>query len=355
MNSDRAGGSFTVGLDPSLTPANVGFHGVTYRGGDGVNFGTNYDGADWVGAQSGSNVTWATTPFTTNPNANAIRWGTTYNFRFDAAAAPTSGTVTLGLFKTGSPASVAARAQVPGTPVAPPDAPTNVAANPNPACDTSSTTLSGTVPAGDTIDWFTGSCGGTSAGSGTSLVVSPPLGDTTYYARARVIATGVVSTTCSSVVVTRGQSPGFSQQPSDVSDTVGDSASFHVTATGSSPTYQWRLGGSNLSNGGRYSGVDTDTLTINPTQQSDTGSYDVVVTNLCGSSTSNAANLRVCGSADFNHDGDLGTDADIEAFFACLGGNCCATCDSADFNSDGDIGTDADIEAFFRVLSGGAC
>jgi hypothetical protein len=62
-----------------------------------------------------------------------------------------------------------------------------------------------------------------------------------------------------------------------------------------------------------------------------------------------------CGSADFNHDGDFGTDADIEAFFACLAGNCCATCGSADFNGDGDIGTDADIEAFFRVLAGGAC
>jgi beta-glucanase (GH16 family) len=62
-----------------------------------------------------------------------------------------------------------------------------------------------------------------------------------------------------------------------------------------------------------------------------------------------------CGSADFNGDGDLGTDADIEAFFACLSGNCCATCGSADFNGNGDLGTDADIEAFFRVLGGDPC
>jgi uncharacterized membrane protein len=62
-----------------------------------------------------------------------------------------------------------------------------------------------------------------------------------------------------------------------------------------------------------------------------------------------------CGSADFNGDGDVGTDADIEAFFACLAGNCCPTCGSADFNGDGDVGTDADIEAFFRVLAGGDC
>jgi probable HAF family extracellular repeat protein len=64
--------------------------------------------------------------------------------------------------------------------------------------------------------------------------------------------------------------------------------------------------------------------------------------------------VPVC-SADFNHDGDTGTDADIEAFFACLAGNCCAACGSADFNGDGDVGTDADIEAFFRVLGGGGC
>jgi hypothetical protein len=64
-----------------------------------------------------------------------------------------------------------------------------------------------------------------------------------------------------------------------------------------------------------------------------------------------------CGSSDFNCDGDTGTDADIAAFFECLGGNCpAAPCtSSADFNGDGDFGTDADIASFFRVLSGGGC
>jgi spore coat protein A len=64
-----------------------------------------------------------------------------------------------------------------------------------------------------------------------------------------------------------------------------------------------------------------------------------------------------CGTSDFNGDGDFGTDADIEAFFACLGGNCCPTCypGGSDFNQDGDYGTDGDIESFFRVLGGGNC
>ena len=64
-----------------------------------------------------------------------------------------------------------------------------------------------------------------------------------------------------------------------------------------------------------------------------------------------------CGTSDYNGDGDFGTDQDIEAFFACLGGNCCPTCfpGGSDFNGDGDSGTDQDIEAFFRVLGGGPC
>ena len=45
--------------------------------------------------------------------------------------------------------------------------------------------------------------------------------------------------------------------------------------------------------------------------------------------------VQGCGTADFNCDGDTGTDQDIEAFFACLAGNCPpAPCtSSADFNN----------------------
>jgi len=66
---------------------------------------------------------------------------------------------------------------------------------------------------------------------------------------------------------------------------------------------------------------------------------------------------RAFCSADFDGDGDFGTDLDIEAFFTCLGGDCCATCHTlgADFDGDGDWGTDLDIESFFRVLGGGPC
>jgi hypothetical protein len=64
-----------------------------------------------------------------------------------------------------------------------------------------------------------------------------------------------------------------------------------------------------------------------------------------------------CGTADFNCDGDVGTDSDITGFFACLSGTCPSLpcTNSADFNGDGDVGTDQDIESFFRVLGGGHC
>jgi probable HAF family extracellular repeat protein len=66
---------------------------------------------------------------------------------------------------------------------------------------------------------------------------------------------------------------------------------------------------------------------------------------------------RLCGSADFDCDGDTATDVDIEAFFACVAGRCppppCPN--TADFNGDGEAATDADIEAFFRVLTGNGC
>jgi len=74
-------------------------------------------------------------------------------------------------------------------------------------------------------------------------------------------------------------------------------------------------------------------------------------------SAGQVTNPDLCGTSDYNGDGDFGTDQDIEAYFACLAGFCCPTCwqGGSDFNGDGDFGTDEDIEAFFRVLSGAPC
>jgi glucose/arabinose dehydrogenase len=157
--------------------------------------------------------------------------------------------------------------------------------------------------------------------------------------------------------------PGITitQQPSAVMACAGLAAQLSIaaTSTGSPATYLWRRNGSPLSDGALpsgsvISGAATASLTISNIHAAESGSYSCLVTNLCTSLATNAAALSV-NSADFDNNGDSGADADIEAFFACLAGNCCATCGSADFNADGDTGTDADIEAFFRVLAGSSC
>ena len=113
LNSDRAGGSFTVSVPASATVTNVEFHDVEYRNGDGDG-SASFSGLDWTVTRSGDTLTWTCETPSQNALANALRWGTTYNFRFDANAAPTPGLATLGLWKSGAPANVTTSVDVPG-------------------------------------------------------------------------------------------------------------------------------------------------------------------------------------------------------------------------------------------------
>jgi hypothetical protein len=151
----------------------------------------------------------------------------------------------------------------------------------------------------------------------------------------------------------------------------GGAAGVSVNLSGSAPlAYQWQLQTPSGSwtplginptamtcGGAAWASSPNSAVTnvfINPCSTINHYQVRCVVTNPCGSATTNVAALTI-NSADFNGDGDTGTDQDIEAFFACLSGTCCPSCGSADFNGNGDIGTDQDIEAFFRVLAGGTC
>jgi hypothetical protein len=60
-----------------------------------------------------NSVTWETEKYSENPNANALRWGTLYNFRFDADVPPGSYGATLGLFRPGTSQSVTAATLTP--------------------------------------------------------------------------------------------------------------------------------------------------------------------------------------------------------------------------------------------------
>ena len=110
-DSDLGVASFSVPIPSGIVPSGVGFHGVVYRGGDGAG-GVDQDGTDWTANTPGGEVSWATQSFAQNPNANAIRWGTVYNFRFDADSAPGVGTIAVGTFKDGG--VVYATSDVPG-------------------------------------------------------------------------------------------------------------------------------------------------------------------------------------------------------------------------------------------------
>jgi hypothetical protein len=112
VNSDRSGGSFSVPLPVGAVVTNIGFHDVDYHDGDGIG-GVNFSSLDWPAVNSGSSLTWSTENFNSNANANALRWGTLYNFRFDCDLPPVDGYPTLGLFKNGSPGSIVVRATVP--------------------------------------------------------------------------------------------------------------------------------------------------------------------------------------------------------------------------------------------------
>ncbi len=97
VNSDRSVRSFQVPISRGVTIENVGFHDVSYHSGNAAI--ENYDGQDWTPTIASNSVRWETLPFDAAPNANALRWGTLYNFRFDANSAPISASVTIGLFK----------------------------------------------------------------------------------------------------------------------------------------------------------------------------------------------------------------------------------------------------------------
>jgi hypothetical protein len=82
--------------------------------------------------------------------------------------------------------------------------------------------------------------------------------------------------------------------PPAVSVLIGSPIVLMARAAGFGPvTHQWRKNGTPVSDGGTVSGATTAILTINPAAFTDAGSYDVVVTDSCTSTTSNAAAVSV--------------------------------------------------------------
>ena len=116
ISSHRSGRSFSVPVPTGTTITNAGFKDIDYHSGD------PFSGTNWTTAVAAGSVTWTGGDYAVSANGNALRFGTMYNFWFDANQPPTAATGTIGLFRPGTNPTVALAIQGPsGTPTNPAD------------------------------------------------------------------------------------------------------------------------------------------------------------------------------------------------------------------------------------------
>ena len=154
-------------------------------------------------------------------------------------------------------------------------------------CNGNSTTLTlsgGSAGTGATAEWFTGSCGGPSAGTGNSITVAPTA-NTTYYVRYN----GTCNiTSCASVTVTVNT---LSVAPTGATGTttICNGNSTTLTVAGGSPgtgaVAQWFTG----SCGGTSAGTG-NSITVSPTS---TTSYYVRYSGTCNTTSCATVTLNV--------------------------------------------------------------
>ena len=115
-NLDRSIQSFSIPLGCGVTVSNLGFHAPPQSpafANDGTLNSAGFSSTPWTSNQTASNLTWSSETFAQNQNANAIRWGTLYSFRFDSNKPPQTANATLTPFKTGSAFTVPVQAPTP--------------------------------------------------------------------------------------------------------------------------------------------------------------------------------------------------------------------------------------------------
>jgi hypothetical protein len=113
QNLDRGIQSFSVPLGGGIAVSNIGFHAPPNHPGitdDGTQGSAGLSNAVWTVNQTANDLSWSSETLAQNQNANALRWGTLYNFRFDSDRPPQAAVATVGFFKTGAPITVAIQA-----------------------------------------------------------------------------------------------------------------------------------------------------------------------------------------------------------------------------------------------------
>lgn len=107
LNSTRAVRAFRLPLPGGVLLSDIGFSDVAYHSGE------PYSGTDWSVNQGAGFIEWSTDSSTTNPNANALRWGTLYNFWFTANAPSVVADATMTHFIPGATDTLTAPTLVP--------------------------------------------------------------------------------------------------------------------------------------------------------------------------------------------------------------------------------------------------
>jgi hypothetical protein len=107
LNSHRSAQAFAVPRGPDSSVLSTFHRDVKYHS------GAVYTNEDWTLDTGSGAVSWSGMTFDQNPNANALRWGTMFNFALVSDAAPQMGKVKLTFFRPGGPPSVEVAALVP--------------------------------------------------------------------------------------------------------------------------------------------------------------------------------------------------------------------------------------------------
>ncbi len=137
--------------------------------------------------------------------------------------------------------------------------------------------------------------GGVAISGATNSTLTLTSVTTTNAGTYTVVATNSAgAVTSSSAVLTvntpQGAAPAITVQPLSQTVAPGGAVTFSVTATGTSPTYQWRK------NGTAIAGATASTLSLTNLQSGNAADYTVVVTTTGGSVTSRFARLVVAAS-----------------------------------------------------------
>jgi hypothetical protein len=157
QNLDRSIQSFSVPLGSGITVSNLGFHAPPNHPGfanDGTQGNAGFSNAAWTSNQTADALSWSSETFAQNQNANALRFGTLYNFRFDSNMPPIAVNATIAFFKTGTPMTVGIQGPSPDTgnatptptPTATPNPTATPGATPTPTPGASPTPTPGASP-----------------------------------------------------------------------------------------------------------------------------------------------------------------------------------------------------------------